>query len=104
MKNVVLGILLVAVMAIASVVTAESAGKALYVSKCAKCHGMTGDASKKSGGTELKGMSAEDALTKMKGYVDGSYGGPRKKIMTNLVKKFSDEELEQMSEYIGTLK
>ena len=75
---------------------------ALYKSRCAGCHGA--DGSKSTGGAgPIKGMSAEDMMTKMQGYADGTYGGKLKHTMESVAKKLSPEEGKALAEYISNL-
>ena len=77
-------------------------GAEMFKSSCAGCHGA--DGSKSAGGTApLKGQKSEDVVKMLKGYKDGSFGGDKKAIMENVVKKHSDDELKQLADYIGTL-
>lgn len=83
---------------------ADGHAKELYNKKCAKCHGADGaKTSGASGGTMLKGQSAEDIKTKLLGYKDGSYGGKKQKTMARMVKKLDDQQLGELADYIGGL-
>lgn len=75
---------------------AEDGGK-LYA-RCVKCHGQTGNKPPKL----LKGQQADVLFDKLTGYAAGTYGGPKKAIMTNMVKDLSTEELRILSTYIST--
>lgn len=72
--------------------------------KCASCHGA--DGGKKALGVSniLKGQSKEELQKKIKGYKDGSYGGAKKSIMVSQVINLSDNEIEELAEYISKLK
>lgn len=72
-------------------------GAALYKSACAGCHGEAGE----KGNAPLKDQGPDALLTKLKGYADGSYGGEKKAVMVNVVKKHSEEELKAVSDHIG---
>jgi len=79
-------------------------GADLYNKKCAKCHGLHGaKTSGASGGTMLKGQSAEDIKSKLKGYKDESHGGKKKKTMFRVAKKLDHKEIRQLSRHIGGL-
>lgn len=82
---------------------AASSGAELYASKCARCHGDDGTKTAATGGVVIKGLSAGDALSKMNGYLDGSYGGDKARLMTGLLKRFNEEEIKGLADYIGTL-
>ncbi len=77
-------------------------GKALFQRPCAGCHGADG-ASRPGGPPVLKGQAAEAVLTKLRGYQAKTYGGPKKAVMENVVKKYSAEELQALSEHVGSL-
>ncbi len=78
-------------------------GAALYKKKCAKCHLDGTKSSRAGGGAILKGQGFDEILLKLNGYLDGSYGGKKKKTMGRLLKRFSPEEIKAMSEYIGDM-
>ncbi len=76
-------------------------GEELYKS-CAGCHGA--DGSKPFGGsTPLRGQSAEELMRKMAGYLDGSFGGEKKNVMVNILKKHTPENLQMMADHISKL-
>jgi len=79
-------------------------GADLYNSKCAKCHGKDGaKTSGASGGVKLKGQSAEDIRTKLKGYQDETYGGKKKKTMKRMADKLDNQQIRQLGRHIGSL-
>ncbi|BCS89719.1 c-type cytochrome [Pseudodesulfovibrio sediminis] len=78
-------------------------GAELYKTRCAKCHRDGTESSKAGGGVVLKGQSAEEIEMKLNGYLEGSYGGAKKKTMARVLKKFSPEELKAMAAHICTL-
>lgn len=45
-------------------------------------------------------MSLEENIAALKGYQDGSYGGPLKALMKGQVANYSDEEIEAVSKYV----
>ncbi len=71
---------------------------ALY-QRCIGCHGADGAKPPHV----LKGQKADALLTKMKGYADGSYGGPQKALMGNMVKNISPDDLKTLADYISKL-
>ncbi|SHN60127.1 c-type cytochrome [Desulfovibrio litoralis] len=71
-------------------------GASLYKERCAGCHGADGAKS-----TPVKGTSQE-IEKKLKGYLDGSYGGTKKAVMAGIVKKLSDEQIKLVSAHIAT--
>lgn len=82
---------------------ASGHGKELYDTKCAGCHGDDGTKTAATGGVVVKGLSSEEALEKMQGYLDGTYGGKKARMMTGLLKRFDEAEIKSMADYIGTL-
>ncbi len=99
MKKVLTALTLVLCFGVAAAFAAD--GAALYQSKCAKCHRDGSESSKSGGGVVLKGQAVDEVEMKLTGYLDGSYGGKKKKTMARLLKKFSPEEIKAMSVYIG---
>ena len=77
-------------------------GADLYAKRCAKCH-HDGSASKAGGDVVIKGQSAEELEMKLKGYVDGTYGSSKKKIMERMVGGLSADELKALAVYIGSM-
>lgn len=76
-------------------------GEELFKS-CAGCHGA--DGSKPTGGsTALRGQSADELMRKMNGYLDGSFGGEKKNVMTNILKKHTPEDLKMLADHISKL-
>ena len=78
-------------------------GAALYKKGCAKCHRDGSESSKAGGDVVLKGQSAEEIEMKFNGYLDGSYGGKKMKVMARLLGKYTPEERKAMAEYIGSM-
>jgi cytochrome c553 len=74
-------------------------GAALY-KKCISCHGAAGEKSALGKSKILIEMSLEENITALKGYQDGSYGGPMKALMKGQVANYSDEEIEVVSKYV----
>ena len=79
---------------------AEKDIKVLY-EQCAGCHGKDGTMLALGKGAILKGQSAETLLKKMNGYVDGTFGGAQKGIMTSILKRVSEEDRKRLAEYIS---
>ena len=71
---------------------------------CGACHGQ--DWSKKALGKSLdvSKMSEGDIATALKGYKDGTYGGPMKGLMKGQVAKYSNEELDALATRIAARK
>lgn len=97
MKKILSCISLTLFMCTVAVAAHAADGAALYKSACASCHGAAGE----KGNAPLKDLPADELLQKLKGYGDGSYGGAKKAVMINVVKKHSDEELKAVADHIG---
>lgn len=85
----------------AATIAGAADGAAIY-KKCSGCHGA--DGAKVPLGIAsgvVKGQSAADLETKLKGYADGSYGGAKKGLMKGQVSKLSDEDIKAVSEYMA---
>lgn len=77
-------------------------GKQIFTTRCVACHGEKGEG--KATYPKLAGLSKEDALKMLKGYVDGSYGKAQKMIMAGQAKGLDDAQKAAVTEYIGSLK
>jgi len=75
----------------------------LYSSRCQSCHGADGNRVAAQGTASLEGQSQEELMHKLKGYKNGTYGGPRKEVMVNVVDSLSDAQLKELADYIPTL-
>ena len=71
------------------------------VKSCYGCHKVhfTGKALNKS--KIVADMNETQIFTALKGYKDGTYGGPMKGLMKGQVKKYNDTELRQLAEVIS---
>lgn len=85
-----------------AVTAAPVDGKGIYAGKCVACHGQNGEG--KGAYPKLAGNSKDDALKKLNGYVDGTYGKAQKMMMAGQAKALSDAERAAVAEYIATLK
>ncbi|SKA63769.1 c-type cytochrome [Desulfobaculum bizertense] len=102
-KAVVTGIVC-ALFTFGAVGIAQADAHKLYKSKCAGCHGQNGEKLALGAGVPLKGHSAADLEKMMKGYLDGTYGGNKKTIMVNILKKLSPEEISGLAKHIEGFK
>jgi cytochrome c553 len=93
-------ILLVAVAA-SSLMAAD--GAALY-KKCAGCHGVKAEKKALGKSKVIAGWSAAQTEKALKGYKDGTYGGPMKGLMKGQVASYSDADIKAVSVYIEGLK
>lgn len=78
-------------------------GADLYAKSCAKCHRDGSESSRAGGDVVLKGQSAEEVEMKLTGYLDGTYGGSKKKVMERMISGLSAEEIKAVAGYIGSL-
>lgn len=106
-RNTVKKVLIVfsAVMLLSSFSVAFADGDAanLFKTHCQGCHGPDGGRVPASGVDPIKGQSSADLLKMLEGYKDGSFGGQRKQVMENVVKRLSDEQLKSLADYASKL-
>lgn len=71
---------------------------------CAGCHG--GKAEKKALGKSkvINTMSAKEIEAALKGYQNGTYGGPMKGLMKAQAAKLDDAKIQTLAKYIASLK
>ncbi len=72
--------------------------------KCTACHGVNGEKVALGKSKVINAMSEKELVDAMKGYQDGTYGGPMKGLMKGQMAKSSDEEINSLASYIVTLK
>mgnify|MGYP000307999143 FL=1 len=77
---------------------------AASLAACAGCHGA--DFSKPALGKSqvVKGWDAAKIEASLKGYKDGTYGGPMKGVMTGQVKNLSEADIKDMAAQIAAIK
>jgi cytochrome c-type protein NapB len=68
---------------------------------CTGCHGQNMETSAMNKAKIIKDMSKADIETALKGYKDGSYGGPMKALMKGQADKMSDEDIKAFAEKWG---
>jgi len=98
MKKIVLAL---AVTAAATLAMAD--GAALY-KKCASCHGAKAEKKALNKSHVIQGWDAAKIEAALKGYKDGSYGGPMKGLMKGQVASYDDAKIKAVAEYIAGLK
>lgn len=91
---------LVTLIGLGSVAVAAEDGAALY-KKCATCHGMQGEKSALGKSKIIKDLCVADVITALKGYKDGTYGGPMKGVMKGQSSPLSDAQIEAIAVYIA---
>ncbi|MCK9492357.1 MAG: cytochrome C [Sulfurimonas sp.] len=94
MKKIVIAT--VASLALATASMAAVNGKA-----CTSCHGADWTKAALGKSKNVAEMTHAEIATSLKGYKDGSYGGPMKGLMKGQVAKYSDEELDAFAQTIG---
>ncbi len=93
MKKIVMGI--VALTATTALMAGVNAGA------CTGCHGADWSKAALGKSKNVAQMSHADIAAALKGYKDGSYGGPMKGMMKGQVAKYSDADLEAFAQTIG---
>ena len=93
MRKVVLGTLLAA----ASLMAAS-------YQPCAGCHGAKGEKKALGKSAPITGWAVDKTIAAMKGYKDGSYGGPMKGVMKGQVVRLSDADIKDLAEQIAKFK
>lgn len=78
-----------------------SKGKGLFL-KCAGCHGQNGETAALGKSQVIKGWDSAKVVSALKGYKDGSYGGPMKGVMIGQVTTLSEEDMQALGAYIAT--
>tara|TARA_B100001063_G_scaffold196134_1_gene188021 strand:+ start:186 stop:464 length:279 start_codon:yes stop_codon:yes gene_type:complete len=69
--------------------------------KCVGCHGANGEKAAMGKSKIIKDMTKADFIAAMKGYKDGSYGGPMKGLMKGQVSSLSDADIEAIANQIA---
>ncbi len=69
--------------------------------KCIGCHGANGEKVALGKSKVIKDMSKADFIASMKGYQDGSYGGPMKGVMIPQVKGLSEANITALADKLG---
>lgn len=71
---------------------------------CQACHGPKGSGTAGIGFPLLGGQYVEYTLAQLKAFKDGSRSNDEKELMRSIVEEMSDEDLEAVAHYIGSLK
>lgn len=84
--------------------TAAMSLSAASIAACAGCHGA--DFSKPAMGKSqvVKGWDAAKIEASLKGYKDGTYGGPMKGVMAGQVKNLSEADIKDIASQIAAIK
>ncbi len=68
---------------------------------CTACHGVNFEKKALGKSKIVKDMNVTQITTALKGYKDGTYGGPMKGLMKGQIIRYSDTELNDISATIG---
>ena len=93
MKKIITGI--VALTATTALMAGVNAGA------CTGCHGADWSKAALGKSKNVAEMTHADIAAALKGYKDGSYGGPMKGMMKGQVAKYSDADLDAFAQTIG---
>ena len=88
-------IVLAALLGLSSVAMADA------FQKCAGCHGANGEKKALGKSKVISNMAKADIVAALKGYKDGTYGGPMKGLMKGQVAGLSDADMTAIGEKIG---
>ncbi len=69
--------------------------------KCVGCHGANGEKVALGKSKIIKDMTKAEIVTALKGYKDGTYGGPMKGLMKGQVASLSDADIQAIADKIG---
>jgi len=93
-------LVLVSLLGLTSVNVMADEGADLY-KKCAACHGAAGEKSALGKSKIIKDMGAAGIVTALKGYKDGTYGGPMKAVMKGQATPLSDAQITSIAAHIA---
>jgi len=68
---------------------------------CVKCHGENGELRALGRSKVISKMSKAEILSALKGYLNGSYGGPMSALMKGKIADLSEAQMVEISEKIG---
>jgi len=91
-------------LAVVGSLTAAMAGGADEYKKCSACHGATGEKKALGKSAVIKGWEATKTVAALKGYKDGTYGGPMKGLMKGQVASLNDAQIEAIAKYLEAQK
>jgi len=81
-----------------------AADAATNFAKCAGCHGTKAEKKALGKSKIIANMAKEDIFTALKGYKEGTYGGPMKGLMKGQVASLNEADMEALATYISALK
>ena len=85
---------------VGSLTLANAADGADIYKKCAACHGLNAEKKAMGKSEVIAGWDTQKTIDALKGYKDGTYGGPMKALMKGQVARLSDAEIEAVAKYI----
>lgn len=85
---------------LASTILAASFAFANPYAKCVACHGANGEKVALGKSKIIKDMSKADFVASLKGYQDGTYGGPMKGMMTGQVKGMTEATMNEIADQL----
>ena len=85
---------------IATTVLAASFAFANPYTKCVACHGANGEKVALGKSKIIKDMTKADFVAALKGYKDGTYGGPQKALMVGQVKDMDEATMNAIADII----
>jgi len=91
-------------LAVVGSLTAVAADGAGLYKKCAACHGATAEKKALGKSAVIKGWEATKVIAALKGYKDGTYGGPMKGLMKGQVAPLNDKQIESIAKFIEAQK
>ena len=91
----------IVIASIATLALATASIAAVNEKACASCHGADWSKAALGKSKNVAEMTHAEIATSLKGYKDGSYGGPMKGLMKGQVAKYSDADLEAFAQTIG---
>ncbi|MDD3008951.1 MAG: cytochrome C [Arcobacter sp.] len=77
---------------------------AASIAACATCHGASFEKAALGKSQIVKGWDAAKIEASLKGYKDGTYGGPMKGVMTGQVKNLTEADIKDISAQIAAIK
>ncbi len=89
------------VTSIATIALASAVFAGVNKAACIGCHGANFEKKALGKSKVVSEMTHAEIAKALKGYKDGSYGGPMKGVMKGQVAKYSDADLEAFAQTIG---
>lgn len=86
---------------LASTILAATFAFANPYAKCVACHGANGEKVALGKSKIIKDMTKEDFVASLKGYQDGTYGGPMKGMMVGQVKDMDEATMKEIADKIA---